>query len=432
MSRDRLYLQMGARLILVLLAGWSSASLGSQATLSLEEAERLASLEEPGFTSQLSMAESLEEQAIADGELPDPMLMMGLMNVPIDTFSLNQDPMNQFKIGVRQHFPRGDSLDIRREKTLAAADSMRSKAAARLLQVKLATRMAWLQANFWETAKQIVQQDRPLFEQLRSITGSYYRVGRKQLQDVIRSELELQRLDDRLLVIDENIEKSRASLARWVGLESAALPLGNELPDWNNFLGVGPTNELVEKLLNHPMINSMDHQIEGRRKGVALAEQNYKPAWSVEVGYSHRRGKKGNGSGVPDLLSAMVSMDLPIFQSKRQDKRLAASQRMYQAAIDRRVEKIRNLTSQLDSHRVHLSRLEQRKTLHETLILPQTAQQVEISLLSYEADTSDFAEVMRAYMADLDARLAYERIRIGRLKSIANLRFLIPPPDDGQ
>lgn len=432
MSRDRFYRQLGARLILVLFAGWTSASPGSQSTLSLEEAERLASFEEPGFTSRMSMAESLREQAIADGERPDPMLMMGLMNVPLDTFSLNQDPMNQFKVGVRQHFPPGDSLDIRREKTLAAADSMRSNADARLLQVKLATRIAWLQAYFWEMAKQIVQQDHPHFEQLRSITGSYYRVGRKQLQDVIRSELELRRLDDRLVVIDENIDKSRASLARWVGLESAALPFGNELPDWNNFLGSGPTNELVEKLLDHPMINSMDHQIEGRRKGVALAEQNYKPAWSVEVGYSHRRGKKGNGSGVPDLLSAIVSMDLPIFQSKRQDKRLAASQRRYQAAVDQRVEKIRNLTSQLDSHRAHLSRLEERKTLHETLILPQTAQQVEISLLSYEADTSDFAEVMRAYMADLDARLAYEKIRIGRLKSIANLRFLIPPADDRQ
>jgi len=432
MSCDRMYRRMGTRLCLILIAGWISASQGSQAVLSLDEAEYLASLEEPGFTSRMSMAASLEEQAVADGELPDPMLMLGLMNVPMDTFNLNQDPMNQFKIGVRQHFPRGNSLDIRREKTLAAADSMKSNADARLVQVKLATRMAWLEIYFWGTAKQLVQQDRPLFEQLRSITGSHYRVGRKHLQDVIRSEVELQRLDDRLVVIDENIEKSRALLARWVGLESAALPLGSELPDWYNHLGSGSTEGLIERLFNHPIIRSMDYQIEVSRKGIELTKQTYKPAWSVEVGYANRQASRADGSDFPDLLSAMVSMDLPIFQAKRQDKKLAASQQKHQAVIDQRVERIRNLASQLDSHRAHLSRLEERKTLHETLILPQTTQQVEVSLLSYEADTSDFAEVMRAYIADLDARLAYEKIRIGRLKSIANLRFLIPPPDDSQ
>ena len=45
-------------------------------------------------------------------------------------------------------------------------------------------------------------------------------------------------------------------------------------------------------------------------------------------------------------------------------------------------------------------------------------------MLAYQSDTGDFADVMRAYIDDLNARLAYLRLQVDQAKSYAVLANL--------
>jgi hypothetical protein len=47
--------------------------------------------------------------------LPDPKVSLGIMNLPTDTWDLDQEGMTQLKVGVSQMFPRGDSLEIKKD-----------------------------------------------------------------------------------------------------------------------------------------------------------------------------------------------------------------------------------------------------------------------------------------------------------------------------
>jgi len=399
--------------------------------LSLAEAERLAVANEPGFRAQLERAQAYREQAVAERQLPDPALVVGALNVPTDNFSLRREPMTQLRLGLRQMFPRGDSRRIRQDIALATADEMVSNAAARHLWVKREVRFAWFDVAYWVAAEKIVLADRPLFVQLRDVTASLYEVGRKDLQDVVRSELELQRLEDRLTLIRERIERSRADLSRWVGPAAAYRPVGNNEAQWVLHLAKDHKSEdFVSDLIEHPLITAMDDRVRQQNQRVELAKQNYKPNWSLDLAYGGRRANLANGSVASDVWSAWVTVDLPLFTGKRQDKSRAASRRHYQAAVNDRIEKLRALLSHLDAARARWSRLDERRQLFVDLILPKAGEQAEAALLSYESDTGDFTEVMRARIFALDAHLDYEQILSELMKSLAMLRYLIPPENE--
>jgi outer membrane protein TolC len=396
--------------------------------LSLAEAERLAVANEPGFTAQLVRAQAFREQAVADRQLPDPALVVGALNVPTNNFSLKSEPMTQLRLGLRQKFPRGDSRRIRQGIALATADEMVSNAATRHLWVKREVRFAWFDVAYWEAARKIVDADRPLFVQLRDVTASLYEVGRKDLQDVVRSELELQRLEDRLTLIRERIENSRAELSRWVGLEAAYRPVGNNEAEWVLHLAKNHNSEdFVSDLIEHPLIAAMDDRVRQQNQRVELARQNYKPNWAIDLAYGDRRAVLTDRSVASDVWSAWLTVDLPLFRGKRQDRTLEASRRHYQAAMNDRLEKLRALLSTLDAARARWNRLDERRQLFVDLILPKAGEQAEAALLSYESDTGDFTEVMRARIFALDAHLDYEQILSELMKSLAMLRYLIPP-----
>lgn len=412
-----------------LLFVWSvTAELQAQ-PLSLEEAEQLAIKDEPGYLSKVRYSQAYRQQAIALGELPDPKMSVALMNVPAD-FEFDDEPMNQLKFGLRQAIPRGDTLRIKKETALIDAETMDSNADLRLLSVILQTRFAWINLFYWQSVEKLVKDDKPLFEQLRGTTGAFYGVGRKDLQDVIRSELELQRLADRLITIADRIEDSRADLSRWIGMEAASRPLAGSLPSWPMPLQpTSTTEQLAQLILNHPDIERLQFGIDKATKNIELTKQLYKPNWGVELGYSFRQANRG-GSSAPDLLSAAVTFDLPIFTAKRQDKLVAAAQTRQIAKQDEKLERIRKLSAELSGLTSTWWRLKERRILYRDLILPQSKDQADTALLAYEADTSDFAEVMRARITDLEVRISYEKIVSDAAKTLARIRFVVPPSDD--
>lgn len=89
---------------LTLLAAAVTATAG-QAQLDLVEAERLALAQDPLIGRFHSLEEASREQAVADGQLPDPKLRLGALNFPTDSFNRSQEPMTQLLVGLSQAFP---------------------------------------------------------------------------------------------------------------------------------------------------------------------------------------------------------------------------------------------------------------------------------------------------------------------------------------
>jgi len=406
-------------LVTVLLS--SSIAVAQDARLlTLQEAEELALYDEPGRNKYLYRAEGLREESVVGGQLPDPTMRVGLANFPIQSGGFTTEGMTQAQLAVRQVFPGGDIRELTTKKFQSLAEEMSYKADGRGRDVLTAVRIAWLETFYWRDAHQIAAESRPFFDDLVTITMSLYSVGRKSQQDVLRAELELSRLDDRIIDMNKQRARAQASLSEWVGAESAR-PVAANLPEW---IALPPLSVLKTALQTHPGLLAADASVDASVVGVGLAEQEYKSDWALDLAYGYRDGFLSSGEPRSDFVSLSVTFDLPFFRSKRQDKTLGAALSNKRAAGQSREELLRRLDSQLESEHVRWQELGRRLDLYEDLILEVSAANASAALAAYQSDAGDFADAMRGYVDDLNTRIDYIHLQVERAQSYAILANL--------
>jgi hypothetical protein len=169
---------------------------GGDLTLSLQEAERLVLMDDPSIAQFNAKAEALGQRAVAEGQLPDPKIRLGMLNFPTDTFDRSQEPMTQLLFGVQQTFPKGQSLSVKTRRTRALSSAQREQAENQKLVALREVRLSWLELYYWLGAEQVVGQNQDYFAQLVEVTQLQYAVGRHNQQDVIRAQLELKQMLD--------------------------------------------------------------------------------------------------------------------------------------------------------------------------------------------------------------------------------------------
>ena len=407
--------------MLMALLPWSSHAIAQQRVpLTLAEAEDIAVAGEPGHEALLARSAAFQEQAVAAGQLPDPVLRVGLENYPVDGSGFSAEGMTQAKLGIRQAFPRGRVRELGSEQMLARADAFDSSADARLREVLAAVRSSWLKAYYSQQAWSLVNESRPFFADLVTITRSMYAVGRKTQHEVLRAELELSRLDDRLIEADRARSEAQARLSRWLG-QDAWRPIAMKLPAWE---ALPQQTELREGLASHPMLAAATAEISAQQAAVDLAEENKKPGWALDFGYGYREGYQPGGQPRSDLVSLAVTVDLPFFGKNRQDRKLAAALSERSAARYSRTALEAQLQSELDAEYARWLDLTRRLELYEARILEQSKIQAQAALLAYQSDTADFSDVMRGFIDDLNTRLEHIRLQVERAQSYAVLANL--------
>lgn len=419
-ARARVPISRAAAFLATCLLISSVASADQRVPLTIAEAEDLALRDEPGFLALQASASALEEQSIAAGALPDPTLRLGLSNFPVSGGGFSTEGMTQIQLGIRQSFPRSRQRAKSTAQYRALADVQSSSADARSRDVLEATRSAWLESYYWRQVEQVLYESRPLFADLLQVTQSLYGVGRKSQSDVLRAELELRRLDDRLIEASRSRSSAQGMLSEWLG-QDAFRPAASKLPNWGSL----PSREaLLEKLAANPVLHAADATIEARQAKVGIAEENRKPGWALDLGYGYRDGYLPSGEPRSDFISLTVVVDLPMFKRNRRDRDLSAALSARSAAVSYKAQASAHLRSQLNIEYARWVELTRRLQLYETNILELSESHAEAAVLAYQSDAGDFSDVMVGQIDHLNTRLDHIRIQVERAQSYATLAKL--------
>jgi outer membrane protein TolC len=388
--------------------------------VTLQQVEQAALQNDPVVAADLARSAALREAAVAEGQLPDPKLKLGLFNLPLDTFDIKQEPTTQLRFGINQAFPRGDTLQYRQRRIERQADVQQARAEDQKRKLLQAVREYFLDLYFQSRAGEIIQASRGFFVQLVEITQAQFASGRANQQDVLRAQLELSRLDDRATRIRNREEVDRSQLAKWIG-DLAWQPVPAAFPS----LPAVPAEARIEAAIErHPQILMTTHRIEASNQAVQIAREQYSPGWNVGLEYRKRFGENPNGTDRTDMMAAMLSFDLPLFTGQRQDKRLAASQQRAHAARLDRADRLRQLKARLKSEYANWRRLGERQALYRHKLLREAAANAEASLKAYQSGLTEFTTLMRARLTELEVRLADVRIRVERAKARTRLLYL--------
>ena len=397
-------------IILIVLAGAPKAAVAQEITLA--EAERLALEQAPTLARARANASASAERTVSEGRLPDPQFTTGFVNVPTDSFSFRDEDMTMTTVGIRQSFPPGDTLALKSRRAEKELTREEAKVEAERRNLLKQVRQTWLELYFQQESLRLLQESRRLQQKQLEAAEGRYRAAADMQQTAIRARQALARVNEREPMLKAQIARARAQLGRWIGA-AAALPLPVALPTL-------PAPSTAFDPARHPEWLANQAMFDVARLEVDMARQDYKPAWMLDLSYGFRRPMP-DGTERPDMVTAMVTLDLPVFRSKRQDRRLAERQALEQGARFETEDKRRELDAMYQSLRAEHEALAARAKIFEEQLLPAIRRETRVTIAGFARDQTEYRE---AQMKALDAEQEYTRVRVDQVKTQAELLYL--------
>jgi len=389
--------------------------------LDLAEAERIA-IERDAVLRQLaSESEGMRQRGVAESQLMDPKLRFGAVNVPVDTFSLDQDDMTMLELGVSQEFPAGRTRQLARQRMEQSASAADAMAGDRRLLVQREVRRAWTELAYVSGARRLVNGQVEWVEQMRASARARYASGEGRQLDLLQAGLDVAMLREQLLDLDRDEAMRRAQLGRWIGEEEARRAQPDALPARAK---LEPLAVLEERVLHHPAQLDFERRIAAAQTAVDLAEQSRRPAWMLDVSYGLREGTMDDGEPRSDMLSAMVSVDLPLFRGNRQDREVAAARAEARGLHDMHEDHQREMRAMLAEAWSVAGRTADLERYYEADLLPLAEQSVQAALLAYRSSRVMIDEVVAARRTALETRLKHLRLVADRAQAQYDMDYL--------
>jgi outer membrane protein TolC len=381
----------------------------------MEQAARLATVDQPLLTEREAKIRAEEQQAIAAAQLPDPYLSGGVKELPIDTseaFSTSRDSFTEFTIGLSQDFPRAEKRRLQGVRKRLDADADRDALANERGMVRRDASLAWLDLYEAQQSLELAQQlgDEATL-QVRSLEKDYGN-GKSSQADWLAAKVDAGLAADKAHDWIHRVLRLRAGLARWIG-DEALRPIAESLATPEN---LGPLPSLIAGADRHPVIGTLDKRIEASATEVALARQSYKSDYSVEVYYAYRRD-------FADFVGIQFKVALPYFTKERQDRGLAAALQQSHASEDRKRDLLRELHTEVNQDYLDRLHYDERVADFDVSIIPDAQRRVEAARGSYQAGRGSFDAVLLARRALLDVQLQRLALVVESARAVVRLDY---------
>lgn len=413
--------------------------------LSLEQALQLAIQHDPLLKGNAHRKDRFNAEAEASSYWANPQVSASVQNLPTDGFAFDQEPMTQFKVGLKQQLPRGDENLYSQQKYQVMADQMSVESQARKAWLKREVTLTWLNWVYAARRLGLLDKEKLLLTQLLDFTESRYSqgVGAAAQQDILQVRLALLSLDDKYVQAYQQKNEARSALSKWFGApldDSVSAPLAQSTQDaievdailndsnlsLSSFLTVIDSSEPFSILQHHPEATLLKIQTQIEAQNLNIAREQTKSQWAFEASYGYRQDAQ-NGASRADFVSLGVQVDLPFFNKSRQDASIAAAaSKMSASETDFRL-KVNELAANAEVLKSRLSALSERKALYETALIGETQQLSEAELTAYTTDTGDISDVVNANLKQVQVQDDLLKIDIERARTLASLAYLYLP-----
>lgn len=392
--------------------------------LSLVEAQQLAANDAPQIEAQVAAHRAAQQSVISASQHPDPKLIVGIDNLPLDgsdKFNLTRDFMTMRKIGFMQDFTRLEKRQLRGERAAAEVEKEAAILALTKLTLRRDVALAWIERYFAERQLDIVKALSREGELQVTATDATLAGGKGQAADAFAARLALAQLSDRMTESERSLARAKVNLARWIGEAAAARPL-DTAPAFDQLNH--SRQHLISTIDAHPQLAVYAPLQMMATSESRLADAAKRADWTLEVAFAQR------GPAYSNMLSIGVRIDLPVFQSRRQDPAVAAkvalsAQVRAQAEEAKRAyaAELSNLFADWNAARTRLQR-------YTVALLPMAHERTAVALAAYGGGRGELSPVLEARRAEIDIRLNHLQVQSELARAWAQLNFLLPDAKD--
>lgn len=353
--------------------------------------------------------------------LPDPRFTYSYFIEEIETRVGPQ----RHRFDISQTFPWFGKLSLLGD--LALQDANIKKQAYETLKLRLFYRIktAYYEYYYLSRALEITEDNMKLLTSLEEVARSKYTSGKATYADVIKSQVEIGKLEERLLSLNDQKEPITAELNAVLNRSSdAPLPSNLSLPE--EALTLSDTLIFVRLKEFNPELKSLNFQALRETKAVELAKKQFYP--DISLGLNYIETGKSRMSGIPesgkDPVIGMFTVNLPLWRNKYHASVREAL--MIKKSVEKALTARENtLNAELKRALYNYRDSERKVDLYKNTLIPKARESLNVSLQAFETGKADFLSLIDAQRTLLEFELSYERALSDRARHYANIELLV-------
>jgi len=378
----------------------------------------------PELRQAREQARAERERVPQAGALPDPVVTLGLQNDGFRELTIGKMESSYYQLMLSQGLPWPGKTGLRTDLARLAAERAEAAVERVRLGVEADVRRGYLDLLLVRDRLALLDQLEGIWQKSAGIARARYESGEGAQSDVLRSQLELNRLKQRRwgLQSDERVRLQSLNRVRARPLDEPIptttavrdLPLPVLQPAEAAWAGAEPRSpELKQARIDASFAEA----------GVALARRDRWPDLALTAALMPR------GSAFEPMWQAGVSFTLPIWSLRKQWRAVDESEARAAAGAAGTLAVGQVLRQRVEERRSALTTLLETVKLYREGLLVQSQATAESTLSQYRVGRVTFASVLEAnagYVADQEGLLLAiaDAVRIG----IADSEVSLAPP----
>lgn len=359
-----------------------------------------------------------------ESNLADPMLMLGVMNLPAGTYSFTEDAMTAKTIGITQEFPFPGKLSTKAEVEKSDINIVKNEIldeenAIRRSVIKNYNELRYLRKNI-----QLTEEGISLLKSISDVVRAKYSVSTASQQELFKLELEISMLSSELLEMKGEEELKLSNLnslllrERTSDIKTADMPV-------INFVEIDAIQLYNTALEQRPILKSVRQLKQKEELKKSLSEYDYYPKFSFSFQFGYREDVPNEHALFTDhLVSYSLGISLPLNYGGKISSKVEENETMqilYDEQLQMQLQKIR---SEIGAATAKLNSLKSRIKLISDHSILQAEEILKTSLITYQVGKIEFIYLIDAQKTLLKLQSDLIKLKTEYLNELADLEFV--------
>lgn len=285
-----------------------------------------------------------------------------------------------------------------------------------VLQVAYGFKKAWYELRLVDERIRVNQEMVTLLQDLEKLAQSRTEVGKGTLQDLLRTQMEKERLQTELTNLRDSrqwfVTQFKAALGLGAGDPNPPLP--RALP--SSPLSTSGDQILATALARNPRLKAMEADVRRAEAAITQAQRTRIPDFAL--------GVMADVKASPVMLRPLGGMTLPIWRDKIAAE-IAGARQLEGASRARLSNERLTLTVEVAMKSYQYRESTRLLTLLQNSLLPKAKQSLDVARSGYSTGGTDFINLIDAQRTLLEFRLAEVEARIKRELALADLSLQV-------
>jgi len=366
-----------------------SGSLSAD-TLTLERVVRDVLARNDNVAAARYMEQASRAKAGPAGAWSDPMLMLGVANLPT-SFDFKMDDMTMKMIGLSQEIPYAGEKGLQAKAARAEAEASTEQRRAMEIELTTAARSTYFDLYYQRKNLEDLKRQRELMRDMAESAIAKLRVDQAGQDEVLAAQTDLWRLEAMILSAEAGVTAVGSTLNSLRGLDPRldvpplATPYDFDVP-------VQPDSWLQAASEHYPRLKRLERLSESYGFSAAASQRMRWPMLGLSASYGLREdGPMGPRDG---MIGFQATLSLPVFAGRQQGQ-MARSMRAMQRGADAEAEQMRReIRANLITLHDRAQRLSKSLKLYSEQIVPAAEDTYRSGLAGYANNRTSFIALL--------------------------------------